>query len=147
MEKRKISTEQRLEYSAAVSYLENLLTAFKAGSIEVRKGERRIVLAPSSDVTIAIEAKQKPEKESFTMEISWQHCTECKDGEEAFCISAASSEQPGNDAKTVAAEPAQAGTQAQTGAPASGTIYPGHDTEKKQAEDIKSADIKSKKSV
>ncbi|MDR2669555.1 MAG: amphi-Trp domain-containing protein [Desulfovibrio sp.] len=146
MEKKKISTEQRLEYSAAISYLENLLTAFKAGSIEVRKGERRIVLAPAPDVTIAIEAKQKLDKESFAMEISWQLYTGCKDGEEAFCISAISGEQPGNDAKK-AAEPAQTGPPAQTGAAAAGTAYYDHDTEKKQAEDIKSADIKNKKSM
>ncbi|MDR1685302.1 MAG: amphi-Trp domain-containing protein [Desulfovibrio sp.] len=152
MEKKKISIEQRLEYNAVVTYLENLLDAFKTGSIEVRKGERRIVLTPASDVYVAVEAKQKPEKESFSMEISWQHTRESKEGDE-FCIAAVCAEQPGSDAKT-GTEPAQASTPAQVNpqAPSStqaltGTASHGHDPEKKQADETKPADMKNKKSM
>jgi amphi-Trp domain-containing protein len=150
MEKKKISTEQRLEYNAAVTCLENLLAAFKTGSIEVRKGERAIVLTPAADVTVAVEAKQKPEKESFLLEISWQHSQECNDGE-AFCITAGSAGQVDTDARN-GAEPAQAGTPA-AAVPLSGAAYPGQDMEnrrteeKKQPEETKPADIKNRKNV
>jgi amphi-Trp domain-containing protein len=137
MEKKKISLEQRLEYSAVVSYLENLLDAFKTGSIEVRKGEHRIVLTPASEVNVAVDAKQKPGKESFSMEISWQHSQECKDGEE-FCIAAGAAEQPGNEAKN-------GPTQAQANTSAAGATSPVHDAEKKQADATTPADGKNKK--
>ncbi|MDR1660252.1 MAG: amphi-Trp domain-containing protein [Desulfovibrio sp.] len=139
MEKKKISTELRMEYSAAVSYLENLLEAFRAGRIEVRKRENRIILAPSSEINVEIEAKQKPEKESFSIGISWTPCAVCKDEEDQVRIKAFIVGQDGKDEKAATdSAPAaiRAADAADPAAPAG---------EKKLPDEMKSADIKNRK--
>ncbi|MDR2055339.1 MAG: amphi-Trp domain-containing protein [Desulfovibrio sp.] len=139
MEKKKISTEQRMEYSAAVSYLENLLEAFRTGCIEVRKKGSRIVLVPSSDITVEIEAKQKPEKESFSIGISWTPCAACKDGEEQIRIKAFIAGQDEKDGKAATDSSPVAGRAADAASP----VAPAG--EKKLPDEMKSADVKNKK--
>jgi amphi-Trp domain-containing protein len=138
MEKKKVSIEQRMEYSAAVSHLENLLEAFKAGCIEVRKKENRILLVPPSDIHVEIEAKQKPEKESFSIKISWIPGAVCRDKEDQLRIKAFIAGQDGKDEEAVAdsVAPTRAADAASPVAPAG---------EKKLPDEMKSADVKNKK--
>jgi amphi-Trp domain-containing protein len=139
MEKKKISTEQRMEYNAAVSCLENLLEAFKAGCIEVCKRENRIVLVPSSEIYMEIEAKQKPEKESFSIEISWIPRATCKDEEAQLHIKAFTAGQDGGDEKAVTdSDPVAI-------RPAVATSLVSPAGEKKLPDEMKSADAKNKK--
>jgi amphi-Trp domain-containing protein len=139
MEKKKISTEMRMEYGAAVSYLENLFEAFKAGRIEVRKKENRIILAPSSEINVEMEAKQKPEKESFSIEISWTPCAASKDEEDRVRIKAFIVGQDGKD-ETAATDSAPAAIRADD---AAGAAAPAG--EKRPPDEMKSVDVKNGK--
>ena len=67
MEKKKISIERKVPFQDAVTCLEDLLSAFKLGSIEIQKGENTLVLFPAAEVTIEIEAKHKRDRESFSL--------------------------------------------------------------------------------
>jgi amphi-Trp domain-containing protein len=142
MEKKKISTEQMMDYSTAVSYLENLLEAFKAGHIEVRKKDNRIVLVPASNIFVEIEAKQKPEKESFSLEISWTPSTACKDKDEEdgqISIKAFVAGQDEKDEKAVA----DASPVAKPAVDVASPFAPVG--EKKLPEEMKPGEIKNKK--
>ena len=59
MDKRKVSTVQTMDLKKAASYLEDLLDAFKKGTITVTKGEENVVLSPASPVFLEIEAKKR----------------------------------------------------------------------------------------
>jgi amphi-Trp domain-containing protein len=71
MEKKKVALEQTKEFKAAISYLEDLVASFKKGTIVVEQGENSVILTPAPFVNIEIEAKQKGDKEKFSMELSW----------------------------------------------------------------------------
>lgn len=87
MEKKKISTSQTLELKDAVTYLNDLLAAFKKGVITVSKGDEDLVLTPCAPVFLEIEAKKKKHKESFSFELSWHTIEEMSEEEENLSIS------------------------------------------------------------
>ena len=140
MEKKKIFTEQRMEHKDVVYYLENLLDAFKSGCIEVRHRENQILLAPSSNINVEIEAKQKPDKESFSLELSWNPCAVCRNDEDRLSIRAFAAEEDGRTEKDE-----QDGKTADGAASAAMPVPPAPAGEKKLSDDIKSADAKNRK--
>ncbi|WP_207264621.1 amphi-Trp domain-containing protein [Desulfovibrio sp. Huiquan2017] len=71
MEKQKISVKKVLEYQDAVSYIEDLAKSFKSGTIVVESGEERVVMKPSAQVSIKVEAKAKSDKQKIAFELSW----------------------------------------------------------------------------
>jgi amphi-Trp domain-containing protein len=128
-----------MEYHAVVSYLENLLGAFKAGCIEVCHKDNRILLVPSSNIHVEIEAKQKPEKESFAIEMSWTHDTAYKEIEDQISIKAFIAGQDEKDEKAVT----DAASGAIRAADAAGPVVPGG--ERKLPDETKSVEAKNKK--
>ncbi|MDQ7031252.1 MAG: amphi-Trp domain-containing protein [Desulfonauticus sp.] len=72
MRKDKISVEQVLKLEKVITYLEGLLEGFKAGKIVVEHEGKVMNLKPAELVEVEIEAKQKPDKEKFSLELSWR---------------------------------------------------------------------------
>ena len=86
-----------------------------------------------------IEAKQKPEKESFSIEISWIPRATCKDEEAQLHIKAFTAGQDGRDEKTVTdSDPVAI-------RPAVATSLVSPAGEKKLPDEMKSVDTKNKK--
>lgn len=71
MEKQKINVKKVLEYQDAVSYIEDLAKGFKSGTIVVESGGERVVLKPSAQVAVKVEAKIKHDKQKIAFELSW----------------------------------------------------------------------------
>lgn len=89
MEKRKVSSAQKMSLTAVSTYLESLLVSFRAGNIVVGKDDDSITLIPGSQVFVEIEAKHKKGKESFSLELSWDTETQnkCDSGEPLYITS------------------------------------------------------------
>lgn len=90
MDKRKVSTVQTLDLKDAASYLEDLLAAFKKGTITVSKGDENVVLSPASPVFLEIEAKKRKNKERFSFELSWHTPCEAVDEEDGEVLTISS---------------------------------------------------------
>lgn len=71
MEKQKISVKKVLEYKEAVGYMEDLAKSLKSGSIVIESGEEHVVMTPSAQVAIKVEAKIKDGKQKIGFELSW----------------------------------------------------------------------------
>ena len=71
MEKQKISVKKVLEYKDAVSYIEDLAKSFRSGTIVLESGEEHVVMKPSAQVAIKVEAKTKKDKQKIAFELSW----------------------------------------------------------------------------
>jgi amphi-Trp domain-containing protein len=71
MDKNKIEVKQVMAYEDALGYLEALVKSFREGRIVVRKGEEFLTLTPPESVEIEVSAKQKKNKEKFSLELSW----------------------------------------------------------------------------
>ncbi|WP_316897765.1 amphi-Trp domain-containing protein [Pseudodesulfovibrio indicus] len=71
MEKQKISVKKVLEYKEAVGYMEDLARSLKSGSIVIESGEEHVVMTPSAQVAIKVEAKIKDGKQKVAFELSW----------------------------------------------------------------------------
>lgn len=71
MEKQKISVKKVLEYKEAVGYMEDLAKSLKSGSIVIESGEEHVVMTPSAQVAIKVEAKVKDGKQKIGFELSW----------------------------------------------------------------------------
>jgi amphi-Trp domain-containing protein len=109
MEKKKIGTNQTLRVSEVISYLEDLLTAFKAGQINISKGAETLSLCPQGEISLEIEAKQKKDYERFSFELSWENAPALEAAALPFSISGSA---PGEKAKE-----AQCAVSAETGKP------------------------------
>lgn len=118
MDKSKIAMKQVLAYNDAVGYLEALLKSFREGRIVVRKGEEFVTLTPPENVEIEVSAKQKKDKEKFSLELSWT-CVE--EGGEPLVITdklPEPAQEPCDAVVTPAPEAADAADAATKGAPA-----------------------------
>jgi amphi-Trp domain-containing protein len=71
VEKQKISVKKVLEYEDAVSYIEDLAKSFRSGTIVLESGEEHVVMKPSAQVAIKVEAKVKHDKQKIGFELSW----------------------------------------------------------------------------
>ncbi|WP_272701642.1 amphi-Trp domain-containing protein [Desulfovibrio sp. Fe33] len=76
MEKQKLSVKKVLEYKEAVSYIEDLAKSFKSGTIVLESGEELVVMKPSAQVTVKVEAKVKNDKQKIGFELSWNDTSE-----------------------------------------------------------------------
>jgi amphi-Trp domain-containing protein len=76
VEKQKISVKKVLAYKDAVSYIEELARSFGTGTIVVESGEERLVMKPSAQVAVKVEAKAKKDKRKIAFELSWSEATE-----------------------------------------------------------------------
>ncbi|MEZ7197156.1 amphi-Trp domain-containing protein [Pseudodesulfovibrio karagichevae] len=75
MEKQKISVKKVLEYKDAVSYIEDLAKSFRSGTIVLESGEEHVVMKPSAQVGIKVEAKVKNDKQKIAFELSWSEAS------------------------------------------------------------------------
>ncbi|XXJ18609.1 amphi-Trp domain-containing protein [Desulfovibrio caledoniensis] len=71
MDKQKISVKKVLEYKDAVSYIEDLAKSFRSGTIVLESGEEHVVMKPSAQVAVKVEAKAKKDKQKISFELSW----------------------------------------------------------------------------
>jgi amphi-Trp domain-containing protein len=78
VEKQKISVKKVLEYKDAVSYIEDLAKSFRSGTIVLESGEEHVVMKPSAQVAVKVEAKTKKDKQKISFELSWSE-TEAAD--------------------------------------------------------------------
>ena len=130
MDKRKVSTVQTLDLKNAASYLEDLLDAFKKGTITVTKGEENVVLSPTSPVFLEIEAKKRKNKERFSFELSWHTPCEAVDEEDGEVLTISSKlpapkpEEAPKPAETTKPEDSAASTVAKDDKSAMGSTQP-----------------------
>lgn len=71
MDKQKINVKKVLEYKDAVSYIEDLAKSFRSGTIVLESGEEQLVMKPSAQVAVKVEAKTKKDKQKISFELSW----------------------------------------------------------------------------
>jgi amphi-Trp domain-containing protein len=71
VEKQKISVKKVLEYEDAVSYIEDLAKSFRSGTIVLESGEEHVVMKPSAQVAVKVEAKTKKDRQKISFELSW----------------------------------------------------------------------------
>lgn len=72
MPKKEAKVKAAMELPKAVSYLDDLVTSLKAGSITVANDDQELSLTPEEIVKVEVKATQKAEKESFCIELSWR---------------------------------------------------------------------------
>jgi len=72
MGKKTINVKMVTNVDKVASYLSDLVSGIKAGTVCVQKGADFVTLTPINDIEIEVEAKQKKEKESLTLELSWK---------------------------------------------------------------------------
>ena len=72
MEKRKVSLEQCMPYKDVVEYLRGFMAGFEKGAILVEKDGECLSLVPTDNVNVEIDAKMKGNKQSFSLEVSWE---------------------------------------------------------------------------
>ncbi|MFP3999488.1 MAG: amphi-Trp domain-containing protein [Desulfobacterales bacterium] len=103
MKKDKITQHQRAERQEVVGYLEDLLNSLRSGKIVVEQNGHFISLNLPETLEIEIEARQKKEKGSFSIEISWKE-PEAYDEPAKIRIS---TEEPANPETEASEEPDQ----------------------------------------
>ncbi|MFP4167769.1 MAG: amphi-Trp domain-containing protein [Desulfonatronovibrionaceae bacterium] len=69
--KNKIQNKSSMDLKEVITYLEELTKGFKQGKIVVQQGEEFLSLLPPESVQVEVEAKQKEDKEKFSLELSW----------------------------------------------------------------------------
>jgi len=72
MESKKISLEMDLTREQAIAYLEGIVEALKAGTLEVEQAERKMRLSVPDFLELEVEAKVKKGKAKFGIELSWR---------------------------------------------------------------------------
>lgn len=79
MSKRETKYETVADLAKAVTYLEDVIRSLRDGSISVGNGEEKLVLKPTDQVKVKVEATKKSHKEAISVRLSWQ--TEDANGE------------------------------------------------------------------
>ncbi|VAX18380.1 hypothetical protein MNBD_NITROSPINAE01-392 [hydrothermal vent metagenome] len=72
MSKKNISIKMVTNTSGLSSYLNDLVSAIKAGTVCVQKGNEFVTITPMDSIEMEVEAKQKKGKESLTLELNWK---------------------------------------------------------------------------
>ena len=70
--KRKFSHAEELDAAAALTVLEGLVEGLRCGELRLEHGEQGLILRPEGAISMAIEARHKPERESLTLSFTWQ---------------------------------------------------------------------------
>ncbi len=88
MSKKEVSLKRTMETKQAISYLEDIVSSMKAGTVCVQRGDEFVTLKPSAPIDMDIEAEQKKDKESLVIELSWRTATTAPGEPEKIMISA-----------------------------------------------------------
>jgi len=72
MSKKEVGNKGTMELKQVISYLEDLTSSLKTGSICVQSGGEFVTLKPLGPVDLEIEATQKKGKESLVLELGWK---------------------------------------------------------------------------
>jgi amphi-Trp domain-containing protein len=78
METNKVELKQHLEVKDVIIYLEGLVNGFKEGKIVVQQEENHVVLNLPETATVAVAAKNKKGKASFSLELAWRLAPEAE---------------------------------------------------------------------
>ena len=71
-DKKQISLKGNVEVAKAAEYLRDLATSLEAGQVHVENFGESVDLSPKDQVEMEVEAKQRPHKESVTIELTWR---------------------------------------------------------------------------
>ncbi len=70
-DKKEISFETLVTREKVAGYLQNLAESISSGKLNIQKGIETIALTPGETVAMEVEAKQKKEKEKFSLKLTW----------------------------------------------------------------------------
>jgi amphi-Trp domain-containing protein len=73
MSKNEVSMKQKMPLEKAVDYLREFATSMKIGKIYVQKEDDHVELTPRTNVFVEVKAKQKGDREKFTLSVSWEN--------------------------------------------------------------------------
>ncbi len=73
-----VEVESEMDLAQAVSYLEEIVAGLKSGRLSIENEGEGIVLSPQRTVKVAVEAKQKKDKEAVSIKIAWHVPTPAK---------------------------------------------------------------------
>lgn len=113
MSKKEVSLKRTMETKQVISYMEDIVSSMKAGTVCVQRGDEFVTLKPSAPIEMEIEAEQKKDKESLVIELSWRTAATASGEPEKIMISAKEpekSETPSGEAgftKPLAHKPAR----------------------------------------
>jgi amphi-Trp domain-containing protein len=96
MDRKEIEVKSAIEIDQAVAYLQDIVNSLKQKRVCVEHGGDSLVLNPPGSVTVEVKARQKADKESISLKISWLRQIE--------------GDQPAPDLKISAKEPATKAT-------------------------------------
>ena len=69
--KRELSVEREMTIPELATYLEEIVSALRAGKLYVEHGGQIVSMMPADPIKLSVEAKQKHEKERLRFELSW----------------------------------------------------------------------------
>ena len=81
MGKQEISMEKTMTTKDVIAYLEQVVEGLKNGQLIVQKDDRILLLNPPAIMEVEVEAKQKKNKEKFSLELSWKTDMETESGD------------------------------------------------------------------
>jgi len=71
----KLTVEGVMELREVIVRLEDVVAGMKKGLVHIRVDKDAVTLSPSSIVAFELKAKQKGDKESFSLKINWRRQT------------------------------------------------------------------------
>jgi amphi-Trp domain-containing protein len=73
MSKKRISLKGSTDLAQAIEYLEDIVSSLKNGTLCVQNGsDEALTLKPEKTLHLEIDASQRADKESVTIELSWR---------------------------------------------------------------------------
>lgn len=85
--KNELTIKKNATASEVVNILTDLAKTFKEGKVCIESGKKNIVLKPSGDIYVEIEAEVKKDKEKLSIEMSWRQVEQQKEAESSLKIS------------------------------------------------------------
>jgi amphi-Trp domain-containing protein len=70
--KAEVRYKSTLDSSAAIACIENILACIKAGRLSVEAGDQSVILTPVDHTTLKVQAEQREDRESITIELIWR---------------------------------------------------------------------------
>jgi amphi-Trp domain-containing protein len=71
--KKAVNLKGRLEREKVISYLEDLVSCMRAGTVSIQDESQSIVLKPHDVVELEIRASHKDHKESISIDLAWRN--------------------------------------------------------------------------
>lgn len=71
--KRELKVKVHSNINNIISHLETLIGALREGKVVVESNNQFITLTPGNIASFEIEAEQKKDKETLTIELGWRH--------------------------------------------------------------------------